>query len=228
MSVRYDFMDEVSCLLWSLIYSLNRPQSSHTEILIALIIMPNTIHKECAHFTGCVIPFLTCIQCRGTTVPVPFNILSLIGITISSFFEILNQRQWMDGFGQSSELDQQLNQRYTCPKSIHSPTSMHESTTSKARYSRCNTTSHRPGTCTRYCVGSSSASLVSGYESLLGLILGSEYGYISTVKRDGWHTREPTLLDEISIARASQVSMSVSIYQEFPCSLSGVILLKKV
>jgi len=28
-------------------------------------------------------------------------------------------------------------------------------------------------------LGSSSASLVSGYEFLLGLILGSEYGYIS-------------------------------------------------
>ena len=31
-------------------------------------------------------------------------------------------------------------------------------------------------TCTRYCLGSSSTSLVSGYEFLLGLILGSEYG----------------------------------------------------
>ena len=40
-------------------------------------------------------------------------------------------------------------------------------------------------TCTRYCLGSSSASLVSGYEFLLGLILGSEYDYISMVKRDG-------------------------------------------
>ena len=57
-------------------------------------------------------------------------------------FEILDQRQWMDGFGQSSELDQQFNRRYTCPKSIHSPISMHQSTTSKARYSRHNTTSH--------------------------------------------------------------------------------------
>jgi len=154
-----------------------------------------------------------------TMVPVPLDILSL-----SSLFKILDQRQWMDGFGQSSELDQQFNQRYTCPKSIHSPTSMHESTTSKTQHSRRNTTSHRQGTCIRYCVGLSSASLVSGYEFLLGLIFGSEYGYISMVKRDGWHTREPTLLGEISIARASQVSMSVSIYQKFPCSLSGVIL----
>ena len=31
-------------------------------------------------------------------------------------------------------------------------------------------------TCTRYCLGSSSASLVSDYEFLSGLILGSEYG----------------------------------------------------
>ena len=58
-------------------------------------------------------------------------------------FEILDQRQWMDGCSQSSELDQQFHQRYTCPKSIHSPISMHQSTTSKARYSRYNTTSHR-------------------------------------------------------------------------------------
>ena len=116
-------------------------------------------------------------------------------------FEILDQRQWMDGFSQSRELDQQFNQRYTCPKSIHSPILMHQSTTSKARYSRHNTTSHRQSTCTRYCLGSSSPSLVSGYEFLLRLILSSEYGYISMVKRDGWHTWEPTLLDEISIAR---------------------------
>ena len=115
-------------------------------------------------------------------------------------FEILDQRQWMDGFGQSRELDQQFNQWYTCPKSIHSPISMHQSTTSKARYSRNNATSHRQSTCTRYCLWLSSTSLVSGYEFLLGLILGSEYGCISMVKRDGWHTWEPTLLDEISIA----------------------------
>ena len=59
--------------------SLNRPQSSHTEILIALIIMPNTIPKEhAAHFTGGVVPFLTCVQCRDTTVPKPLDILLLI------------------------------------------------------------------------------------------------------------------------------------------------------
>jgi len=59
--------------------SLNKPQSSHTEILIALIIMPNAIPMEhAAHFTGCVVPFLTCVQCRDTTVPVPLDILSLI------------------------------------------------------------------------------------------------------------------------------------------------------
>jgi len=96
-------------------------------------------------------------------------------------FEILDQRQRMDEFGQSRELDQ----RYTCPKSIHSPISIHQSTTSEARYSRHNTTSHRQSTCIRSCSGSSSASLVSGYEFLLGLILGSEYAYISMVKRDG-------------------------------------------
>jgi len=56
----------------------NKPQSSRTEILIALIIMPNTIPKEHAHFTGCAVPFLTYVQCRGTTVPVPLDILSLI------------------------------------------------------------------------------------------------------------------------------------------------------
>ena len=74
-SVRYDFMDRVS----DLNSSLNRPQSSRTEILIVLIIMPNTIPKEhAAHFRGCVVPFLTCVQCRDTTVPVPLDILSLI------------------------------------------------------------------------------------------------------------------------------------------------------
>ena len=74
-----------------------------------------------------------------------------IGMIISSFFEILNQRQWMDGFGQSRELDQQYNRRYTYSKSIHSPTSMHQSTTSRAGYSRHNTTSHWQSTCIRYC-----------------------------------------------------------------------------
>ena len=176
------FIQRTPCLrLWGLISwigylishsSLNRPQSSCTEILIALIIMPNTIPEEhAAHFTGCVIPFLIYVQCRGTTVPVPLDYFTYIGITMSSSFEILDQRQWMDGFSQSSELDQQFNQRYTCPKSIHFPTSTHKSTTSKAPYSR--------HTCTRYCLGSTSASLVSGYGFLLGLILGSEYGYIS-------------------------------------------------
>ena len=40
---------------------------------------------------------------------------------------------------------------------------------------------------------------ISGIGILLGLILGSEYGYISITKRDGWHTWELTLLNEVSI-----------------------------
>ena len=35
----------------------------HTKILVAIIIMPNAVPEERAvHFTGCVVPFLTCIH----------------------------------------------------------------------------------------------------------------------------------------------------------------------
>jgi len=56
MSVRYNFMNRG--ILPPLISNsfLNRPQSLYIEILIALIIMPNTIPKEhAAYFMGCVI-----------------------------------------------------------------------------------------------------------------------------------------------------------------------------
>jgi len=70
---RYNFMNLLPLISNT---SLNRPQSSRTEILIALIIMPNTIPEEhAAHITGCAIP---CIQCRDTTVLMPLDILSLI------------------------------------------------------------------------------------------------------------------------------------------------------
>jgi len=51
-------------------------------------------------------------------------------------------------------------------KSIQSPTSMYQPTTSKPRSPRHSATSHRQSTCIRYCSGSSSA-----YEFLMELIV---------------------------------------------------------
>ena len=79
---------------------------------------------------------------------------------------------------------------------------------------------HKHGTpdTTSHSIGNAPASdLVRGrvphlwwYWLLLGLILGSEYGYISITKRDGRHTWELTLLNEVSIACDIWVSMDVS------------------
>jgi len=85
------------------------------------------------------------------------------------------------------------------------------------KHSTSDTTPHPIGRALASGIVPSFASLVSVYGFLLVLILGSEYGIMTMIKRDGWHTWEPTLLDEISIACASQVSMNVSI------KISGVV-----
>ena len=58
--------------------------------------------------------------------------------------------------------------------------------------------------------GSSSASLVLVYGFLSVLILGSKYGDISMVKRDGWHTWDPARLNSLCYC-ATRFSMSVSV-----------------
>jgi len=58
--------------------------------------------------------------------------------------------------------------------------------------------------------GSSSAPLVLVYGFLSVLILGSEYGTISMVKRDGWHTWDPTRLNSLWYC-ATRLSMNISV-----------------
>ena len=137
-----------------------------------------------------------------------------IGITILSFFE---DSEWMDLVSRESQINnltddtlvqRALISRYQCISQ------------QPQKHSTPDTTPHPIGKAPASGIVPSSASLVSVYGFLLVLILGSEYGIIGMVKRDGWHTWEPTLLDEISIARASQVSMNVSIDENFPCSMS--------